>query len=187
MLKRTATLLMLAIAALTFSGIATAQTSPNATTQQQQQVRQLAQKLRQKAAKLQKIHSKTLEANPDLRQQQKAYSEMIRQAIKEQGYDLKAGQERVKNMAKKLKSGELSKEERKAVMQDFAAERKSLNKARAAAMQQPEIRKAGKQLQQDTLAAMKAYSDQTEDLIQSMKQIRQQLRAQMQKSAPSKK
>lgn len=182
MIKKTATVLMLAIAALGFSGIAAAQNNAEAATQQQptqqqQQARQLLQKLRQKTVKLQKIHAQTLKNNPELQQQQQELMSMVQDAIEAQGYDIEAGKERVKNMTQKLQSGDLSKEERKALMQDFAAERRSLAKARAAALQQPEIQEASKQLQQDTLAAMKAENENVETLMQEMQQLRQKLRS----------
>lgn len=185
MIKQTVTMLLIAIAALGFTSVATAQDSAGTATAAQQQARQLMQQYRQKAAKLQQIHAETLKSNPDLQAQQQAFVNMVRDAVQAQGYDIEAGRERVKSMAEKLQSGELSDEERKAVMQDFAAERRALGQARAAALQQPEVQEAGKQLQDDTLAAMKAQNPEVEQLIADMKQLREQLRAAMQPAAPA--
>lgn len=176
MIKQLSTVLMLALAALCFAGVASAQDDGGATAQQQQ-TRQLMQEYRQKAARLQEIHAQTIQSNPELAAQQDEFVAMVRAAVEEQGYDIEAGQERVQALAAKLKSGELSQEERQAVMQDFAAERRALQQARAAALQQPEIQQAGKQLQQDTLAAMKAQSDETGALMNDLRRLREQLRA----------
>lgn len=179
MIKQTAITAMLAIAALGFSGLAVSQNGTGTASAQQQQAQQLIQKLRQKATKLRQIHAETLKANPDLRQQQKEFRAMVRAEIEDQGYDIKAGNERVASMADKLQSGNLSKAERRAILKDYAAERRALSQAKAAALQQPKIRKAGKQLQQATLAAMKAHSDRVEALLQDMKRIRKKLRSLM--------
>lgn len=178
MIKQISTILMLALAALCFTGVASAQDNEGATAQQQQ-ARQLMQEYRQKAARLQAIHAQTIKANPDLAQQQAEFMTMVRGAVEDNGYDIEKGQERVQALAAKLKGGDLSQEERQAVMQDFAAERRALQQARAAALQQPEVQAAGEQLQKDTLAAMKAQSDETGPLMEDMRALRAKLRAAM--------
>jgi len=189
MLKKTAFTAMLAVAAIGFTGIASAQDAAPAATQQsqqqQQKTQQLVQQLRQKAAKLRQIHDETLEANPELQQQQDDFVAMVKQGIKDQGYDIDAGQKRVEQMTKKLKNDDLSEDERKSVMQDFMAERQELTQARTAALQQPEIKQAGEQLQQDTIDAMKADNDNVEDLMQEMDDLRGKLQAATQNAQPA--
>lgn len=177
MIKKTATIVMLAVAAIGFTGMASAQDNAPAATQQQQQTQKLVQQLRQKATKLRQIHDETLQANPDLQKQQEQFVAMVKQGIKDQGYDIDAGQKRVEGMTKKLKNDDLSQDERKSVMQDFMAERQSLTQARTAALQQPEIKQAGEKLQQDTIDAMKADDDDVEGLMQDMEDLRGQLQA----------
>lgn len=180
MIKRIVIMLTLAITAAGFAGVAAAQNGDTAA--RPQQARELIQQYRQKAAKLQRIRAETLNANPELREQHKAFVAMVREAIEDQGYDIEAGRQRVQSMAAKLRSGDLSEAERKAVIQDFTAERRALGKARAAALQQPEVRAAGRQLQQQTLAAMKAHNPNVDNLIQDMKRLRRQIRAIMQQA-----
>lgn len=175
MFKQTAISLMLVITTLGFSGIAAAQGNVDTTSQQQTHVHQLVQKLRQNVIKLQEIHAATLKGNPALRKLQQAFVALVRHAIRKKGYDIEASRQRVKSLAKKLESGDLSKKERETLMQEFVAERRSLSKARAVALQQPRIRKASEQLQRTTLAAMKAHSDKVEDLLQDMMRLRQKL------------
>ncbi|ERJ17441.1 hypothetical protein T35B1_05830 [Salinisphaera shabanensis T35B1] len=180
MIKRATTITALALAALTFGtmpGLATAQS--NGATADQQQAQQLMQQYRQKAAKLQQIHQETIQSNPDLAAQQEDFEEQVRDAVEDQGYDVDKGQERVQEMAQKLQSGDLSDDERKAVMKDFQAERQQMVQARDAALQKPEIRSAGEKLQEDTLTAMKKQDGQTKKLLDDMDELRGQLREQM--------
>lgn len=67
MIKQTAFILILAVAVLGLTGIATAQDRTGTTSQQQLQKRKLLQKLRKKQRELQQIHAATFNANPDLR------------------------------------------------------------------------------------------------------------------------
>lgn len=186
MIKKTAITAMLAVAAIGFTGLASAQDgAPAASQQQQEQTQQLVQQLRQKAAKLRQIHDETLEANPKLQQQQDDFVAMVKQGIKDQGYDIDAGQKRVEEMTQKLKNDDLGEDERKSVMQDFMAERQSLTQARTSALQEPEIKEAGEQLQQDTIDAMKTDNDGVEELMQDMDDLRNKLQAATQSAQPA--
>lgn len=186
MIKRIATVVMLATATVGFTACAVAQDAPRAaqSTQQQQQTQKLVQQLRQKTVKLRHIRAETLKSNPSLRREQQAFVAKVKKAIKNQGYDLKAGRQRIQNLTSKLNSGNLSKAKRQSVMQALRAERTAFAKARAAALQQPGIQKAAKQLQHDVLVAMMADNDRVVALIQEIKALRKQLRAATQ-AAPS--
>lgn len=181
MIKRATTVLLLALAALSVTSVASAQGSGSSADQQKAQ--QLMQQYRQKAAKLQQIHQETIKSNPDLAQEQKDFEQQVRQAVENEGYDVDKGQQRVQEMAKKLQSGDLSDSERQAVMKDFQAERQQMVEARNAALQKPEIQKAGKQLQEDTMDAMKEQDSQTPQLLDDMEDLRTKLRSSM--PAPS--
>lgn len=179
MITRATTIMALALAALTFGavpGIATAQDGASA---DQQQAQKLMQEYRQKATKLQEIHEETIKANPDLAKQQEDFEEQVRSAVEDQGYDVDKGQDRVKEMAQKLQSGDLSDSERKAVMKDFQAERQQMVQARDKALQKPEVRSAGEKLQEDTLADMKKQDGETKKLLSDMDELRGKLRSQM--------
>src|SRR5699024_7900108 len=158
MLKQATAVVLIACATLAFAGVALAQDDAASTTApqtQQTQVRSLVKQLRQKSAKLQQIHSQTLQADADLRQQQEQFVAMMRKEIKAQGYDLEAGRKRVQDMAGKLKNKDLSDADRKAVMQNIAGERQSLTQARSAALQESKVQQASKALQDATITAMK--------------------------------
>lgn len=189
MIRKTATILLIAFATFSFTHFAIAQDSgaepaANASSSQNE-VRGLIKQLRQKSAELQQIHSQTLQSNADLRQQQEQFVARMRKEIKAQGYDLEAGQKRVQDMAGKLKNKDLSDAERKAITQKIAGERESLRKARAAALQQPDIQQASQDLQDATMTAMKKQNPDVQKLIDDMNSLRQQLRAAVQKARAS--
>lgn len=185
MLKKTVSTVLIAAAAVGFTGIAVAQDgaatngngAPAAQSQTQTEMNTLIKQLRQKSATLDTAYKQALEANADLREQQDQFVAMMRQAIQDQGYDLDAGQQRLQDMAKQMKAGDLSDDERTALLQKFTAERQSLNQARTAALQQPEIKQAGQSLQTATVAAMTAQNPEVEQLLQDIAKLRQQIRA----------
>lgn len=193
MIRKTATILLIALATFSFTQFAFAQDgsakpaeSAATASSSQNEVRGLIKQLRQQSMELQQIHSQTLKSDTDLRQQQEQFVTMMRKEIKAQGYDLEAGQKRVSDMAGKLKNKDLSDADRKAVMQKIAGERQSLGKARAAALQQPDIQQASQDLQDATISAMQKQNPDVQKLIDSMNSLRQQLRAAVQKAqAPS--
>ncbi|WP_423823114.1 hypothetical protein V5738_03980 [Salinisphaera sp. SPP-AMP-43] len=174
MFKRVSTICALAIAALSFTGVATAADNG----QGQGQAQQMMKSYRQDAQQLKQIHDKTIKNNPQLAKEQDQFQDTVQQAIKKQGYDVEAGQQRMQKMAKKLQSGDLSDKQRKQVMQKFQSERQKMVKARNAAMSQPEVQKQGEQLQQDTISAMKKQNPKTTQLISEMKNVRGKLQQQ---------
>lgn len=184
MLKKTVSTVLIAAAAVGFTGIAVAQDgaaansngTPAAQSQTQTEMNTLIKQLRQKSATLDTAYKQALETNADLREQQDQFVAMMRQAIQDQGYDLDAGQQRLQDMAKQMKTGDLSDDERTALLQKFTTERQSLNQARTAALQQPEIKQAGQSLQTATVAAMTAQNPEVEQLLQDIAKLRQQIR-----------
>lgn len=175
MIKYTACIAIVAIAAVSCTGVASAQ--GGAGTHQQRPVLTLIKQLRQHGAELKQIRKEVLEDNPELRKQRQAFADMVREVVKAQGYNVEVSRARAQKMAKKLKSGQLSRQERKEVLRKLMAERQAWAKARAAAVQEPKVREAGRQLRQNMIAAMKASSDRVAVLLQEMKRLQQRLRA----------
>lgn len=151
--------------------------------EQQQQTRELVQEYRQTAQKLQQIRQEAVAANPELEQQSRDYQKNVEQAIEETGYDFEAGQEKLRKMGKRYKSEDLSEEERQELATDFQTERRKMQQAKQTAMQQENIQAEGTKLQQDIIAAMKAQDSQTEELLQRLRELRQELQA-MKSGAP---
>lgn len=152
-------------------------------TPQQQKTRELVQEYRQTAEKLKQIRQEAVAANPELGEQSREFQDQIEQAMDESDYDVEAGQEKLQEMGKRYKSGDLSEEDRQKLATEFQAERQKMEQAKQEVMQQEEIRTQGAELQEDILTAMKEHDPQTEDLLQRLRELRQELQA-MQSGAP---
>lgn len=170
MIKRLLTLGLIAASALSFSGMALAQSNDT---------QQLMQGYRQDAQQLKQIHDQTVKSNPQLAKEQQQFEQQVKQAVKKQGYNVDSGEKRMQKYAQQLQSKDISDDKRKAVMKKFQAERAQLVKARNAAMQQQDIQQAGKQLQQHTISAMNKQNGKTDQLIADMKDKRTQLQQAM--------
>lgn len=170
MIKHVCTLCALAIAALSFTGMAVAADNSG-----QNNSQQLMKTYRQDAQQLKQIHDKAVKNNPDLAKEQQQFQDQVKSAIKKQGYDVQAGQKRMQSMAKKLQSGDLSDKQRKQVMQKFQNERQKMVEARNKALSQPDVKKSGQQLENDTISAMKKQNPKTTQLISEMKNTRNKL------------
>lgn len=171
MIKRVCTLCALAIAALSFTGMAVAADSGS----NQNDTQQLMKTYRSDAKQLKKIHDQAVKNNPQLAKEQKQFQDQVKSAIKDEGYDVSDGQKRMQSMAKKLQSGDMSDKQRKQTMQKFQNERQKMVKARNAALSKPEVKKSGQKLEQDTISAMKKQDPKTTQLISEMKNTRDKL------------
>lgn len=171
MFKRVCILCALAIAALSFTGMAVAADSGS----DQNNTQQLMKTYRSDAQQLKEIHDKAIQSNPQLAKQQQEFQDQVKSAMKDQGYDIKASQKRIQAIAKKLQSDDQSDEQRKQTMQQFQTEREKLIKARNAALAQPDVEKSGQKLEKNTLSAMNKQSPKTEQLLSEMKGVRSQL------------
>ncbi|AWN14702.1 hypothetical protein [Salinisphaera sp. LB1] len=180
MIKRFCILGTLAIAALSFTGMAVAADNGGQSNSSQNNTQQLMKTYRSDAKQLKQIHDKTIKNNPQLAKEQQQFQQQVKGAIKKQGYDIKSGQKRMQSMAKKLQSGKLNDKQRKQVMQNFQNERQKMVKARNAALSQPAIKKSGQKLENDTIAAMKKQNPKTPQLISEMKSVRGKLQQQQQ-------
>lgn len=174
MIKRLSTVGLLAVAAVSFSGLATAADSADTG-----QTQQLMQGYRSDAQQLKQIHDATIKNNPQLAKEQSQFEDQVKKAVKKQGYDVDAGQKRMQKYAQQLQNKDLSDDKRKAVMQKFQNERQQMVKARNAAMQQDDIQQAGKKLQQDTISAMNKQNDKTDKIIDDMQSKRGKLQQAM--------
>lgn len=180
MIKRVCTVCALAIAALSFSGMAAAADNSGQSSGSQNNTQQLMKTYRSDMQQLEQIHDKTIKNNPQLAKEQQQFQDQLKSAIKKQGYDVNAGQKRMQAMAKKLQSGNLSDQKRKQVMQNFQQERQQMVKARNKALSNSDIQQSGQKLQNDTMAAMKKQNPKTTQLISEIKSVRGKLQQQQQ-------
>jgi|GEM_PF-4329339 len=170
----------LALLALTMV-VGTAYAGSGSNNSSQNHTQALIHQYQKKSQKLQKIHQKTLKNNSSLKKEQNNYQQMLQSAVKKQGYNMKAGRQKLQALSKKLRSGNLNKSKRKKVMQQFQSERKKMTNARQKAMSQPKIKKARQKLQKDTLSAMNKQNPKTKSLINSLRNIQKQMRNSMHK------
>lgn len=177
MMKRATTLFSIAVAAAVFSGPSFAADSSQASNKAETQ--KLMQEYRSDAQQLKDIHDKTIKENPGLAKQQDQFQEQVKAAVKKNGYDVDKGQQRMQSMAKKLQAKDTSDKEKAATMKKFQAERQDMLKARNAALKDPQIQKAGKKLENDTIEAMKKQNSKTDDLMSDMQSTRSKLEAAM--------
>jgi uncharacterized coiled-coil DUF342 family protein len=143
----------------------------------QQQAQQLVQKYRETAQKLQQIRQEAVAVNPGLEKQSQTFEDQIEEAMNEGGYDVDAGQEKLREMGDRYNKEDLSEEERRKLAGDFQSERQKMEQARQQVMQQEEIRTAGQELQQHILIAMQEQNPQTDELFQRLRKLRQKLQA----------
>lgn len=177
MMKRSITLCSIAVAALAFSGAGFAADSSQSADNGQTQ--KLMKEYRSDAQQLKQIHDKTVKANPDLAKEQDQFQAQVKAAVKKNGYDVAEGQKRMQAMAKKLQAKGTSDDDKAATMKKFQAERQKMVKARNAALKDPQVQKAGKKLENDTITAMKKQNSKTGDLLSDMKSTRSKLQASM--------
>lgn len=144
---------------------------------QQTQAQKLVQKYRETSQQLRRIRDEAVATNPELEEQSRTYQERIEQAMSDGGYDVDAGQEKLRKMGERYKNEDLSQEERQKLAGEFKAEREKMQQARQQAKQKEEIRVSGQALQESIIVAMKEQDPQTEELLQRLRKLRQKLQA----------
>ncbi len=175
MMKISRYLFIPALVALAIAGPACAQEKAQAGSDN---AAQLMQTYRQKSKQLHEIQQKTIKNSPELASEMKKYESKVSQAMEAHGYDPEKGGEHMQTLMAKLKSDKkLGKDERKETIQSLQAERQKMMKARTAAMKDPEVKKDGKALQKDMIAAMKKQDSHTEQLLKDVQMLRTKIMA----------
>lgn len=163
--------------------LALAQTSASSSSAgASKQMQSLIKDFRSTARQLQQIKQKAIQSNPELQARHKQFREKLKNAMAEAGYDVASNLERLKEISKMLKSGKVSKNKRQALAQELRRMQRKMLQARKKVLQMSEVQSARQQLHQATLAAMRKQSERTQELINHMKELRDQLLA-MQKRA----
>ena len=177
MMKISRFLLILALAAFAFAGPAYAQGSPKAG---KETIAQLIQSYQLKNQQLQAIQHKALKNDPKLAAEMKHFENEVNTSMRAHGYDLVEGHKRMQAMAAKLNSNKnMSKAERMSTMKSMQDERARMMKARAAVVQEPQIKKDGNALQRDMIAAMKKQDSHASQLLKDVKILRTRIIATM--------
>jgi uncharacterized membrane protein YdfJ with MMPL/SSD domain len=130
--------------------------------------------------RLAQIQKKTIEANPELQKQEKAFMELMMSKMTIKGTTPKEELAALEKLKQKLGSKETPESERKALLDEYRAKASAFGTAQMKALQDPEVAKAREALMTATLAAMKKQDPQSEELMQQMQQKQQEMQQIMQ-------
>ncbi|MGD8429095.1 MAG: hypothetical protein PVH31_01700 [Ectothiorhodospiraceae bacterium] len=128
--------------------------------------------LRDLQKKLSKIQKSAVENNPELKQQQADLREMVQKEMKSQGVDPEADMARMKEIAGKLRGGDVDKKEQRSLANEYQMKRKQFLKARQNALASEEVQTAQKSFREDLMAAMRKEEPKVDDLIAEFKEAR---------------
>ena len=128
------------------------------------------------ALQLNKIEHATLKADKDLHAKSEHLSKHMAEVMKSKGFFPDADRLELMSLKKKIESGKLSKEDRKAKIHEFRGVQARLLKGRQVAMQDKDLLKESREFGKATMLAMQKHDPQTKELLQRLDTIRQQLR-----------
>ncbi|QBQ53696.1 hypothetical protein [Nitrosococcus wardiae] len=143
--------------------------------EQMQELHKLQQKMRTVSQQLNEIRQEALEAKPELQEQQDEYQSLLFETMKEQGNDPAPALTRMREIEGQMQDQELAEEKRKQLIREYRQKDAGLQQASRRAMQDEKVREAAQELSQSTIAAMREHNSETEQLLQEMKQLRQEI------------
>lgn len=135
---------------------------------QQPNPQQQAMQIQQKLVQIQKA---TVEANPELAEQQQELQALIQEKMKANGHTPEKDMSRLKKIREQAQAEDMDKKERQSLAQEFQQTRQKLGNARREAMQDEEVQEKTEALQQDMIAAMKEQNPETEKLLKQMEAL----------------
>lgn len=138
----------------------------------QAKVQALAKDYQEVAQKLAEIRETTYKANPELAEQRDAFQGMIEKRMQKNGYDADGKLEEMEGIASKLQEKDLDEAKKQELAQEFQQERQKMLNAQREVLAEPDVKKAGEKLQEDTLTAMKAQDKTTDSLLERMTRLR---------------
>lgn len=98
-------------------------------------------------------------------------------AISASDYDMKGNADRAKQITKKLKNDDLSQEKRQTLKQELTKIRSSFGQMLRTTLSNPDIKQQRMKLKKQTLQAMREQNDQTDKLMNRLKELRNKLLA----------
>ncbi|WP_435099823.1 hypothetical protein [Arhodomonas sp. AD133] len=138
--------------------------------------------LRELQKQLGEIRDQALENNPELKEQRQSLKDAVNARMADEGVDPETDVERLRELAEKLRSGEVKGEEQKTLTKEYREKRQALLTARRKALGDEEIQKQRKAFEDDLRAAMIEQNPETEALISKYRKQRTQMRQKMQKA-----
>lgn len=143
--------------------------------QQVQAFRQTRQEMIELQQKLNKIQQETVEAHPELKEQQDAFGELLLAEMKSKGHTPEQDLARLKEMRDELRSEGTPKEERQQLMVEFQQKAQAYKKAQQEALQSEKVKKARGELVQAITTAMRERNPETDKLLEELRQKQQKL------------
>ena len=117
------------------------------------------------------IRQQTLQANPALVEQAKAFEAAYQQKAEEIGYDPEEFITKAKAIQDQVRNVETSEEERENLIREFAAAKRQLAGQREQILADQSLMAMQEKLQADTFAAMKTLNPETQALIEELNKL----------------
>lgn len=131
----------------------------------------LQDKAQQVQQQLIEIQRKTLEENPELRDQGEALEALITETMKEQGATPQEDTERLQELQQQAQNPNASQAERQEMAAEFQQIQQDLIRARQRAAQDQEVQSEQAEFQTAMLEAMQEQNPRTEELLAEMREI----------------
>jgi hypothetical protein len=128
--------------------------------------------LQQRLAQIQKA---TVEAHPELKQQEQAFMDLMISKMPSSGASAKDDVAAIEKIEQTLNKKDTPEGEREALMTEYQQKVMAFRKAQMQALKDPEVQKAQQAVMDAILAAMKKQDPQTDQIIQDMHQKQEQI------------
>jgi len=164
-----------AAAALLTSGAIVRAESPPAAAQPPEAAQKLYGEYMQLQGRLDQIQTATLDAHPELKQQQQSFMDLMMAKMPSTGGSAKDDLAAIEKIEKDLSNKDTPAADREALMTEYQQKATAFRKAQAQALKDAEVAKAQETLMNAILTAMKAQDPQTEQILGQMRQKQEEL------------
>lgn len=144
-------------------------------TRQVQRFQELQAELQGLQQQLGAIQEKTLEARPELAQQQEDFEQLVMEQMRANGHEPEQEFEQIQTLQEKVRDQDLPEEQRRGHYQEYRQAVMEFQQAQQQVMQQEQVQSARQELNQAMLTAMKSEDSRTESLLQDMQNKQQQM------------
>lgn len=156
--------------------------------QKQQSIKQQYQRILQRAeelqAQLQDIQQKALQNNPELKKQKQDFEKFVKKTMDNNLKAQKVDTKRMEEIRKELSEEDLGQEKKQKLQKEFRQHILGYQKARAQTMQNQEVKKKRQNLINRTKTAMIKENPETEQLLEELHSLSQELQRMRQQMPP---
>jgi hypothetical protein len=147
-----------------------------------QQIHSQYMKLQQQLAQIQQ---KTMQANPELQKQEKAFMDLLLSKMSTGGTSAKDQMDALHKLEEKLGNKDTPAADRQKLVSEYQQKMTAFRTEQMQALKDPEVQKARESLMEATVAAMKKQDPQTEQLMQQIEEKQAELKKIMESAAPA--